>query len=205
MNTTYSKIGFIAIIALIIGIAIGMTETSLKSGTSGATKAPDLTTNQLSTDVMPAPILPTPIFQSPGVTGPTWEPLQQIRDMQMQMDTLYNRIASEFNGEPQFGGMVQNPAYSLTMNVRDLKDRFVVRALMPDANVSDVKVTLDKQTLKLQSSRQQTQKSVAKNATTSVAQWGEYEQVIQLPVPVKADQMKIERKNHELIITLPKE
>ena len=37
-----------------------------------------------------------------------------------------------------------------------------------------------------------------------MTEWGQYEQTIQLPVPVKTGQMKIERKDHELLITLPK-
>lgn len=37
-----------------------------------------------------------------------------------------------------------------------------------------------------------------------VYEYRQYEQVVQLPGPVKADQMKVERKNHELFITLPK-
>ena len=205
MNTTYCKMGIIGVIALVIGLAIGVTATNLKSGTTGATKAPDFTTNLLPSLILPNPGVMSPNWLSPAWDSPTWEPLQEIRDLQMQMDTLYNRISAEFRSEPKFGGMMDNPAYSLTLNVRDLKDRFVVRAYLPDADVSNVKVSLDKQTLKFQVSEQQTQKSVDKNATTSVAQWGEYEQVIPLPAPVKEDQMKIERKTHELIITLPKE
>jgi HSP20 family molecular chaperone IbpA len=197
MNTTNSKMIATGVIALLIGVGIGVAATDLESGTSGVTitKAPHDTASRLSAPTQP----------NNAVTSQTWDPLQDIRDMQMQMDSLYNRMSTEFLNEPQLGGMWQSPAYSLSLNVRDLKDRFVVRAFLPEANASDVKVALDKQTLKLQSSEQQTHKSVEKNAATSVAQWGEYEQVIRLPAPVKENQMKIERKNHELIITLPKE
>jgi HSP20 family molecular chaperone IbpA len=123
----------------------------------------------------------------------------------MQMDKLLSRMSAEFRAEPPFHGMVENPAYSLSMNVEDLKDRFVVRAFLPDTSVADVKVRLDGQTLKVEVGNRQNSVSKTKTSTRRVAEWGEYEQVIQLPSPVKAGQMKVARKDHELLITLPKE
>ena len=76
---------------------------------------------------------------------------------------------------------------------------------LPDAKASDVHVTLDNgQTLKVEVNRKQSNASNQKNQTSQVAEWGQYEQVIQLPGPVKADQMKVKHEGHELIITIPK-
>ena len=36
------------------------------------------------------------------------------------------------------------------------------------------------------------------------ADWSQDEQVIRLPAPVNGRRMKVERKGHELLITLPK-
>jgi len=183
------------LIALVAGLAIGVSATELEKGTATAGKNSSAAMNQTSST----------IASDANVAAQTWDPFQQIRDMQMQMDKMFSRMSSEFRAEPPFSNMAENPAYSLSLNVEDLKDRFVVRAYLPDTKVSDVNVKLDNQTLKVDVSNQQAQISNKKNSATSVAEWGQYQQVIQLPAPVKADQMKIERKDHELLITLPKE
>jgi HSP20 family molecular chaperone IbpA len=182
-----------ALIALAVGVGIGVGATEFKSGPSSASNAAK-TSN-------PAANTPVPQAVSPVLTD---DPFQQIRDMQMQMDKLFSQMSAQFRSEPQFKNISENPAYSLSLNVENLKDRFVVHALVPDTKASDVNVKLDKQTLKVDVSNQEAQVSNQKNEATRVAEWGQYEQVIQLPSPVKASQMKIERKDHELVITLPK-
>lgn len=182
-------------IGLAAGFAIGVGATELEKRTATAGK----NTSEVVTQPSSA------IGSSPNAGVLTWDPFQEIRDTQMQMDKMFSQMSSEFRSEPPFSKMTENPAYSLSLNVENLKDRFVVRAFLPDTKVSDANVTLDNQTLKVDVSNQQNSTSGQKNLATSVAEWGQYEQVIQLPSPVKADQMQIERKDHELIITLPKE
>jgi HSP20 family molecular chaperone IbpA len=125
--------------------------------------------------------------------------------MQAQMNQSFDQIFQQFRMNPQFNASQKNPGYSLSLGVQDLKNRYEVRAYLPDAKASDVHVSLDNgQTLNVQVNSQQTEKSGQKNATASVTEWGQYDQTIQLPTPVKADQMKITRNGHELLITIPK-
>ena len=187
MNAINKKTLLTGFIALAVGLALGVGGAELRAGTASS---PD------KTDVSAA---------KPAINSPNWDPFQEIRDMQMQMDNMFNRMSSEVQMQPKFGNIVENPAYSLSLNVRDLKDRFVVRAYLPDTKASDVNVKLDdNQHLKVEISNQKTQTTNKKDASTSVTEWGQFEQTIQLPAPVKSDGMKIERKNHELLITLPK-
>ena len=76
--------------------------------------------------------------------------------------------------------------------MRDLKDRYEIHAWLPDANAPDVHVNLaNDQTLKVEVNSKKTEKSDKANVASSVTELGQYEEVIQLPTPVKADQMKI--------------
>ena len=194
MNAVNIVIVSAGVIGLAAGFAIGVGATELDKKTATAGKNTSEVVNQ-----------PTAaIGSSANASVLAGDPFQQIRDMQMQMDKMFSQMSAEFRAEPPFSSMMKNPAYSLSLNVEDLKDRYLVRAFLPDTKVSDVSVKLDNQTLKVDVSNQQTQETDKNTAPMSVAQWGQYEQVIQLPTPVKSDQMKIERKNHELIITLPK-
>jgi HSP20 family molecular chaperone IbpA len=185
----------IGAITLAAGLAIGV--AAAKAGGSAGAKT-DATASGQS-------------HASPSVSRlDQWNPFQQMRQMQAQMDQMFNQMTRQFQSEPGFNGFADIPGYSLSLDVRDLKDHYEVRAYLPDAKASNVHVNLtNDQTLKVEVDRQQTAKSnrssAGTNALTRVTDWGQYEQTVQLPTPVKSDQMKINRKGHELIITIPKQ
>jgi HSP20 family molecular chaperone IbpA len=134
-----------------------------------------------------------------------WNPFQELRNIQLQMDQMVNQMTTQFRMEPRLSVFTDTPGYSLSLHVRDLKDHYEVRAFLPDAKSSDVNVSLlDKQTLKVEVSNKSTETSNQKNANRSITEWGQYAQIIPLPAPVKGEQMKLDRPNHELLITLPK-
>ena len=162
-------------------------------------------------DALKAPVKPanqTSAATSSSITADgmaQWNPFREIRNMQQQMDQSFNRMFEQFRMDPQFNTFKENPGYSLSLDVQDLPGRYKVRAYLPDAKASDVHVSLTNgQTLKVEVGSQQARTSRQNNLTTRVAEWGRYEQEIQLPSPVKADQMQIRRQGHELIITIPK-
>lgn len=148
--------------------------------------------------------------QTPSGGLNQWNPFSEIRRMQAQMDQMFSQMTEQFQSAPSLGGFVDAPGYSLSLDVRDLKDHYEIHAWLPDAKASDVRVNLqNNQTLRVQVDSQQQVKSSnvagnSTNAVTRVAEWGQYEQEVQLPSPVKADQMKITHQGHELIITVPK-
>jgi HSP20 family molecular chaperone IbpA len=185
----------IGAITLAAGLAIGA--AAAKAGGSAGAKT-DATASGQS-------------HASPSVSRlDQWNPFQQMRQMQAQMDQMFNQMTRQFQSEPGFNGFADIPGCSLSLDVRDLKDHYEVRAYLPDAKASNVHVNLtNDQTLKVEVDRQQTAKSnrssAGTNALTRVTDWGQYEQTVQLPTPVKSDQMKINRKGHELIITIPKQ
>jgi HSP20 family molecular chaperone IbpA len=192
MNTSNKRMIITGLVALIVGGIVGAGVVELKA--SGSSKTVKATGDQVSASN----------GVNLGVTADAWDPFQQIRAMQMQMDKMFGEMSDQFHTEPQFSGLSDNPGYSLSLNVEELKDRYVVHALLPDTKVSDVNVKLENQTLKVEVSNKQSQSTNKKTESTSMTEWGQYEQMIQLPGPVKSDQMKIERKDHELLITLPK-
>ena len=125
--------------------------------------------------------------------------------MQLHVDQMFDRMTTQFRLEPRLSLFSDNPGYSLSLRVQDLKDHYEVRAYLPNAKASDVNVRLlDKQTLKVEVSNKSSETSKQKNANGTITEWGQYAQIIQLPAPVKSEQMKIDQPHHELLITLPK-
>jgi HSP20 family molecular chaperone IbpA len=139
-----------------------------------------------------------------GEQSATWDPFQEMRDLRAEMDQMFQRSIERFHMNPQMNLFKDEAGYSLSLDVRDLKDRYEVRAILPDAKASDAKVKLDGNRLSVDVANRQTEKQSSKNGQATTTELGRYEQVIQLADNVKSTGMKVERKNHELLITIPK-
>jgi HSP20 family molecular chaperone IbpA len=194
MNKTTTTV-VIGLVTLVIGLVLGAAAAETGSMPNLTRKSPPASTPMLSTSGS--------TLKAAGLKG--GNPFQEMRDMQAQIDQSFDKLVDRFRTEPQFSGLQDYPGYSLSLDVRDLKDRYEVQADLPDAKASDVHVTLKNgQTLNVEVSRRETETSDQKNAATSMIELGQYDQMVQLPTPVKADQMKIQREGHELVITIPK-
>ena len=186
----------VGFLTLILGMAIGAAAAETGTGLLRLSQKTSPATNQTLSAAAGG--------LNPGGTAEL-NPFQQIRDMQAQMAKSFDRMFQQFGASPQFNSFTINPGSSLALDVQNLKNRYEIQAYVPDAKSSDVHVSLkDGRTLDVQVSHQQTQTTGGKNAASSVAEWGQYDQEVQLPTPVKAGQMKIKREGHELIITIPK-
>ncbi len=197
-NNNKSKTVIISVVALVVGIIIGVV------GMDSRAKAHDQNAGpSAAASITPAA---SALSGGPTLTNQNqWDPFQQIQSMQARMNQEFNDMFQQFRAQPQFNVVEGNPNYALSLNVQDRKDHYEVRAYLPDAKASDVHVSLDDgQTLKVDVNTKQSKSSAQKNETSQMAEWGQYEQMIQLPAPVKADQMKIKREGHELLITIPK-
>jgi HSP20 family molecular chaperone IbpA len=193
-NYKKSKLAIGGTAILAIGVLIGFVLTRYATGTPAAMAA-----TKTPLERSPTAVAPGRHAVAPG----EWNPFQEIRSMQSQMDQMFNQMTTEFRAEPRLSLFSDTPGYSLSLRVQDMKDHYQVRAYLPDAKASDVKVSLlDKRTLKVEVSNHATETAAQKNE--HISEWGQYAQIITLPGPVKNEQMKIDQSNHQLLITLPK-
>ena len=132
-----------------------------------------------------------------------WDPFQEMRSLQAEMDEMFRRSITRFRQSPRMSIFKDDEGYSLSLDVRELNDRYEVRAFLPDAKAADAKVNLQGNRLEVEVTHRQTAKG-NKNEPDAVTEWGRYTQMVQLAGNLKADQLKIERKDHELLITIPK-
>jgi len=116
---------------------------------------------------------------------------------------MFQDSLARFHLDPQFNLDVTS-GYSLSLDVRDLKDHYEVRAFLPDADSANAKVNLEGNQLKVEVDNASSRRKLGPAAQTAVTESGYYEQVVQLDGNLKVDQMKIKRENHELVITIPK-
>ena len=196
------------LILLALGAALGL--AAAKFGALGAAPAPKSpAATPPSVAVTPPPAVAPPStangalpFPAPAAPG-AWDPFQEMRDMQAQMDQMFQDSLARFHLDPQFNLDVTS-GYSLSLDVRDLKDHYEVRAFLPDADSANAKVNLEGNQLKVEVDNASSRRKLGPAAQTAVTESGHYEQVVQLDGNLKVDQMKIKRENHELVITIPK-
>jgi len=196
MNDNKLRNVLIGLAALVVGVIIGVGGTEYRSRIPGTGVTASANATHASSTAV----------GGPNLVGPDqWNPFQEIQKMQAQMDQSFDEMFKQLHTNPQFDVVGGNPGYSLSLNVQDLKDRYEVRAFLPDAKASDVHVNLvNGQTLKVEVDNKESKSSTQKNGTSEETEWGQYEQVVQLPTPGKADKMTVKYEGHELIITVPK-
>jgi HSP20 family molecular chaperone IbpA len=127
--------------------------------------------------------------------------------MQLNMDRMFDQMTSHFGQRPRQAVHADEPNYSLSLRLKDVKDHYEVRARLPDAEASDVKVSLlDNQTLKVDVNDRSNESASTKgtNVGSDITEWNHYDEIIELPGPVKSEHMKVDRAKHELLVTLPK-
>ncbi len=80
-----------------------------------------------------------------------------------------------------------------------------VRAYLPDAERKDVKVTNDgDQTLRVSVSHRKQQKRQDESGQAIFSELGQYEQLVTLPEPANTNDMKVDTRENEVVITIPK-
>lgn len=198
---SFGKLVVIGVAALILGLVIGVAAERYGNKVS---KAKPLTVAAKTTQSATPSVSSSGTITTPSPLTTEWDPFQEMRDMQAEMDQMFQRSIARFHGNPQMSLFEDTPGYSLSLDVRDLKDRYEVHALLPDAKASDAKVNLEGNRLSVSVANKRTETSHAGNGQATTTEMGQYEQVIQLADNVKSDQMRVENKDHELIITIPK-
>jgi HSP20 family molecular chaperone IbpA len=185
------------LILLAVGVAVGMAAEKLENGnslpTAKNTAAPPAV---VATNMEAAGSVPI-------TANGTQDPYQEMRGIQAQMDQMFQRSMARLQMDFDQGTFTnETPGFSQSLDVRNLKDRYEVRAYLPDANAA--KVRLDGNELSVDVTSQQAEKQSTPGGQAVSTEWGRFEQMVQLAGNLKSDQMKVERKNHELIITIPK-
>lgn len=125
---------------------------------------------------------------SPSPTPPSLT--QRMQQLDAQLDSVF---ANTFRG---FGDSFARSAFAQSIDLRDQKDKYVVRVYVPDADTSKVEAKVEGNTLHVTASGE-------KNSPNSSAS-SRYEQMISLPGPVESARMHIERKPNLVIVSLPK-
>ena len=117
---------------------------------------------------------------------------------------MFRQSIARFHASPSMNPFGDDAGYSLSLDVRDLKDRYEVKAFLPDAKASEANVKLEGNRLEVSVTHRQPGNVGNTNAPSVGTEWGRYTQVVELAGNLRSEKMKVEQKDHELVITIPK-
>ena len=192
----------VGVAMLIVGVLIGLGAERF-AGRSTTPKGNDQGSNvpRVSKST-PTPRLSPDPFDRDAFDA--WDPFREMRELQAEMNQMFRRSVERFHASPLMDPFKDPDGYSSSLDVRELNDRIEVRAFVPDTKAANANVKLTGNRLEVAISHGQKDDPKNNNSSSAVSEWGQYTQVVELPGNLKGDQMKVERKDHELLITIPK-
>lgn len=156
------------------------------------------------------------VFPEPGLGGnfasngdsnaSTWDPFQAMRRMQEEMNRSFAESFSHFYASPRFGDRVRPSAAIPDVDLREEKDRYVVKADIPGAEDANVNVTLEERTLRIKADtkEEKRQETDSGHLLRHERVVGHFERALTLPGPVDATAMQTEYHDGVLTVTIPK-
>jgi HSP20 family molecular chaperone IbpA len=145
---------------------------------------------------------PSPVpTTSPATTSTDWDDIMfnRFADMQRRMDEAVHDV---FAGDRLNGASTSQ--LGSAVNVDDQKDKYVVHFYLPARDLTNVKVDFENGQLHLTAEEQKNATNKSSTGTVETSSSGRYEEMITLASPVKDKEMKMERKNGAVVVTLPK-
>ena len=142
-----------------------------------------------------------PFFSDPA---DPWDPFREMRSLQAEMNEMFRQSVARFHASPLMNPFGHDAGYSLSLDVRELKDRYEVKAFLPDAKASEANVKLEGNRLEVSVTNRQPGDPGSTNTPNVGAEWGRYTQVVELAGKLKSENMKVQQKDHDLVITIPK-
>jgi len=190
MEVLKRKSTLMAAVTLIVGAALGFGIATWTSRSEAASETKAVTKTE---------------DRRPAITrSDDWDPFREMERMREEIDRTIRRATEQFRLDSAAPSS-RDLGYSSWLDVRDRGDHFEVRAYLPDAERKDVKVTNDgDQTLRVSVSHRKQQKQQDESGQAMFSELGQYEQLVTLPEPANTNDMKVDTRDNEVVITIPK-
>ena len=192
----------LAMVMLIVGLLVGFGLTRWSDRHHGHLRGKVAATQQTHGHA--------PAGQKPAYAknNGKWDPLTEMDRMQQDIDRAIQRTQQQLRlGSFRLPDLNTGQAngYTSALDVRDRGDHYEVRADLPNADQKDVKVTTEgDREVHVNVTQHEEQKSNANGGQTTYREFGSYDQLVTLPEAADMKDIKVDNRNGELIITIPK-
>lgn len=129
---------------------------------------------------------PLPAMSPLNTASPFGDVQLRLRNLQSEMDKIFAQTFRDF------GSSFGQSGFASSVDLREQNDKYIARIYLPNGDTSKVNATIKDGNL-----------DIKMNGTGGKNE--NFEQIITLPRPTRADQMHIDRKSNMVVITVPKE
>ena len=128
-----------------------------------------------------------------------WGPIGQLTNVRDELNRLFNSAFGELGRPSDLFGM-----WTPALDLYEGKDELVVRAELPGMKKDDIEISLHDGVLSISGERKEEALSEEGESHRSERFFGRFQRTLELPKPVKAEEVKAGDKDGILTITLPK-
>jgi len=125
-----------------------------------------------------------------------FNPLYEINSLHRQM----NRLLDEITAWDDSSNSLLKPAVELL----DRDENLMLKVLVPGIDKKDLDVSVTRDTVKISGEYNRKEENKDTGYYISEFNYGKFERTINLPSPIKSDQVKAEYNDGVLMLTLPK-
>ena len=127
-----------------------------------------------------------------------WDPFREIGNLRREMDRMFDRFMSDFDGGPK--GLAFIP--SAEMDETD--EAIHLRLEVPGLEAKDLDISVTEDSVSIKGERRSETKTEKEGMVRSEFHYGKFERLMPLPAHVQSDKVTAEYKNGILNLTLPK-
>ena len=128
-----------------------------------------------------------------------WGPVGQLATIRDEFNRLFSSTLGELGRPSDLFGM-----WTPALDLHEGKNEFVVRAELPGMNKQDIDISLHDGVLSVSGERKGEEVSDGRRSHRTERFFGRFQRTLELPKPVKAEEVKAAYKDGILTITLPK-
>jgi len=129
-----------------------------------------------------------------------WKPFDELTTLRREMDSIWDR----FFPETPFHERYVTHEWLPTIDLKDTKDKLVLKAELPGLDVKDVEVTLNEDILTIRGEKKEEKETKDEHLFFVESYSGTFERKIKLPTLVKTDKIDATFEKGILTINLPK-
>ncbi len=137
----------------------------------------------------------------------SWDPFQELAEMQERMEELFNNAFERFQLSPRFGNLVQGLEFNPRMDMTEDDKQYIIHLDIPGADAANLQVRLENNTLIITGTREKEEEQQQPSGRTlrRERRIGQFQRTITFPSPVKEGSLKSDYKDGVLTITVEKE
>ncbi len=134
----------------------------------------------------------------------TYNPFEEIRKIQQQMDKVFNRLHQQFLQGRAFSDFGNTFIKTPAADILDKGDHYLIQADLPGADKKSIHVTEKEGILKIEARTVQEKKEKSDNYIRQERFVGAFAKVLTLPKDADASKLSTKYTNGVLEITIPK-